>query len=96
MADLCDCGHERGRHHSEFGCREDGCTCAGYTRPYTRGELAKLKQELLERGPASLSYPSVDQVRQLSESNLRWLYDNGAFPLGVSWRDLLLVRSGRR
>lgn len=93
--DLCTCGHPRGRHHIEFGCRDTSCKCGGYTRPYRKFELEALKNRLIELGPASTSHPTVHQICEMSEADLRWLHDNGAFPLGVSWRDLMRIRRGR-
>lgn len=87
------CGHARGRHHIEFGCRE-GDGCGGFVMKYDTSDLEKLKQRLLEEG-FHAGYPRVVDIQQMKDEDLRWLHDNGAFPISVSWRDLMRIRSGR-
>lgn len=94
MADnnLCSsCEHPRGLHGG-MGCRT--CGCSTFTVKYAIGELMKLKEQLLEKG-FHCGHPKLPEIQQMSEENLRWLYDQGAFPMGVSWHDLLRYRSGR-
>lgn len=75
-----------------MGCRV--CGCSTFVMKYDTSDLEKLKARLLEEG-FHAGYPNVLQVQQMKDEDLRWLHDNGAFPIGISWRDLMRIRSGR-